>query len=183
MCSKTFLDTGAALSLGRALWTSAGECKTGMRNGQHLRLERLLAEALDVVSEITRRETRLREKQRAGGVYGARLRWGKADDSPESASDTNKNSGTRIPNDFSLTDARLTWAVEHFEFFHTQGVFEPVATFEMKQEAVRIIFEKFKSTWLQSSEPSAWKRDWDRAWRVWCQQWPTSPNDLLTLTP
>lgn len=58
--------------------------------------------------------------------------------------------GTRLPEDFAVTDHMRKWATEKF----------PSVDLDYQTE-------KFRDHWRASSGPNAAKRDWTAAWRTW----------------
>lgn len=61
--------------------------------------------------------------------------------------------GTRIPDDFTVTDAMVTWAQEHAP--HVDG---------------RIETEQFRDYWTAKSGRDATKLDWTATWRTWMRK-------------
>lgn len=102
-------------------------------------------------------------KRSAAGRAGAMAKWQTdskrmAKDSPEPEPEPEPvkrvaTRGTRIPNDFALTDEMIAWADE-----------------EVPGVDVGSMTKMFIDFWHSSASPNAVKKDWGRAWKVWARK-------------
>jgi helix-turn-helix protein len=74
-----------------------------------------------------------------------------------SSSSRARAGATRIPDDFEVTPEMAEWAREK--------VPRLIAAGRGQYET-----DKFTDHWHQSSSPTAWKRDWNAAWRYWMRE-------------
>jgi len=111
-------------------------------------------------------------RRSAAGKAGAMAKWqkdskamandgkGMAKDSPEPEPEPEPNRervatkrGSRIPEDFALTDEMIAWAAT-----------------ELPGLDVKSMTAMFIDFWHASASPSAVKKDWGRAWKVWARK-------------
>jgi hypothetical protein len=74
-----------------------------------------------------------------------------------SSSSSSRAGATRIPDDFKVTPEMAEWAREKVPHLIAAG--------RGQHET-----DKFTDHWHQSSSPTAWKRDWNAAWRYWMRE-------------
>ncbi len=97
-----------------------------------------------------------------------------------------KSKGSRLPSDWELPQPWRDWTTTHLA--STGASAGTIAAW------ITTTAEAFKDHWLQSSRPTAVKRDWQAAWRVWVRKETTdgrgpkpSPGDppavVVSLAP